>query len=100
MSERLNLVTVTYTRGTVALPRASCDALLAEMPRLDSAASARRRFEALGASARVRLETDEVQTVLDVVEVWMRDVGRDGLPEGVFELRNALLDDLNDSASS
>ena len=38
--------------------------------------------------------------MLDVIELWARqtDGGFDELPEGIFALRNALHDDLHDTA--
>jgi hypothetical protein len=100
MPERLDRVIVKYSRGEVILPWSSRDALLEEVRQLDSAAGVRRAFEAVGASAPVHLSRDDAGLIVEAVDVWMRNVGRDGLPAGVFDLRNALLDDLHDEAPS
>jgi hypothetical protein len=74
------------------------DALLEEMRPLDSFIGARRAFENAGASAPVRLERDEMGGIVQIIEIWMSNVrGPERLPEGIFELRNALVDDLHDT---
>jgi hypothetical protein len=97
-AEQLDRVTVAYSRGTVTIPRASCDALLEEIRPLDSLIRARRAFEAVGAAAPVRLERKEVASIVQIIDIWMSNVrGPNRLPEGIFELRNALVDDLHDT---
>jgi hypothetical protein len=91
----LNSITVAYAHGTVRLPWASRDELLARIRHLEAGASTVRAFEAVGASAPVRLERVDVFVLIDVIEEWMKEVGADALPEGVFDLRNALYDDIH-----
>jgi hypothetical protein len=52
-----------------------------------------RRFEAVGTSRPVKLDVAGKSLVLAVVSHWLDEVGVDRLPEGIFELRNALADD-------
>jgi hypothetical protein len=74
--------------------------LLDEMRHLDSMRPVREAFEAfkaVGASRPVRLTLDQKGGLLEVIEFWMNQVGVDQLPEGVFDQRNALHDDLHDA---
>lgn len=60
---------------------------------------ARHTLEAVEASAPVQLEREEVAPLVQIVEIWMRNVrGPERLPEGICEFRNALVDDPHDSA--
>ena len=53
---------------------------------------------AVGASSPVKLTLQQEGDLLRAIEDWHRDVGGyDGLPEGIFELRNELIDDLHDA---
>jgi hypothetical protein len=46
-----------------------------------------------GTSAPIRLTKEQKLRLLDVVEHWLEEVNTTGLPEGIFELRNALTDE-------
>ncbi len=97
-ADRLDGLTVAYSRGTVTIPWTSRDALLEEIRPLDSLFRARRAFETGEASAPVHLEREDAASIVQIIEIWMRNVrGPDRLPEGIFELRNALVDDLHDT---
>jgi hypothetical protein len=98
--ERLDRVTVRYSRGEVVLPWHSRDQLLAEIRHLESGQGVRGAFEAVGASRPVTLgSADDKGLVVKAIDVWMGNVGGpDRLPVGIFELRNALIDDLHDTA--
>ena len=50
-------------------------------------------FKAAGATLSVRLEPAGKRVLLQVVEAWLGQVTVDGLPAGVWELRNELLAD-------
>jgi len=95
---RLNQVTIAYSRGRVVIPWSSRDALLDEIRHLESAANVRKAFEAVGASRAVVFDTYDKQLLVQAIGVWSGNVTVDGLPEGVWELRNALVDDLHDTA--
>jgi hypothetical protein len=45
----------------------------------------------------VRLRLEDKQTLCQVIDEWMYDVGGGQIPEGIFDLRNALHDDLHDA---
>jgi hypothetical protein len=96
MPERLNQVTVAYSRGTVALPWSSRDALLAEVRHLDSMKPVVQAFEAVGASAPVTLTRADVQELVRQLDLWSDRAKIDQIPDGVWDLRCALYDDLND----
>jgi hypothetical protein len=55
-------------------------------------------FEAVGATQPVRLKPAEKRVLLQVVEAWLGQVTVDGLPLGVWELRNELADGELDNA--
>jgi hypothetical protein len=95
--ERLNRVTVKYSRGEIVLPWASRDALLAELSQLDSAKGIRDAFEAVGASRPVELSPQDTGLLIEVIDMWTRRIPIDQLPKGIWNLRNALLDDLHDT---
>jgi hypothetical protein len=50
-------------------------------------------FAAVGASRPVTLTAEGKGTLLGVVAEWLDEATVDGLPPGVFELRNALVDE-------
>jgi hypothetical protein len=57
-------------------------------------------FEAVGTSRPVRLTQAQKMALTLAIDVWGGEVEgglTDGLPEGIFELRSALLDDLHDN---
>jgi hypothetical protein len=95
--DRLTWITVVYSRGRVKLPSASLEELLAMTRHLEAGAGTVRAFEAAGASAPVQLDGSDVLVLIDVIDEWIREVGKDALPEGVFELRDALYDDVEDN---
>ena len=51
-------------------------------------------FNAVGASAPVRLGPPEKEIVIQAIDRWAADVGAEDLPVGVWELRGAVVDDL------
>jgi hypothetical protein len=51
-------------------------------------------FRDVGATSPVRLTIDQKELLAIVIDEWMRAVGRDELPADVFDLRNALINDL------
>ena len=99
MSERLDHVTVALSRGNVTFTWATRQALMRRLLHVHSTARIRASFEAVGASRPVELSAGQRAVLLIILEEW--SVGGDGyeaMPEGLFELRNALLDDLHDAS--
>jgi hypothetical protein len=95
--ERLDGVLVRTSRRTVALPWPSRDALIEEIRHLDSMRPVVDAFEAVGAARPTELTPEQTGSLVSVIDFWMSQVTVDGLPAGVFELRNALIDDLYDT---
>ena len=97
MSERrVDRVTVLLHRGgTIAIPWESQQALLAEM-RPDSMRATRKAFKDCGTSVSVNLTPEQMGDVITVIEFMAKDAARgdDDLAAGLFELRNALRDDV------
>jgi hypothetical protein len=60
-------------------------------------ATAVEAFRAVGASSPVRLTIDEKEQLLIVIDEWMCELGSGYLPDGVFDLRSALINDLHDA---
>ena len=81
-------------RGPVELPWDSRIRLVDEMSSVDGTEQIVRAFNAVGASAPVRLGQPEKELVVEVVDRWAADVGADELPDGVWELRDAIVEDL------
>ena len=53
-----------------------------------------RAFNAVGASAPVRLGRPEKELLIEMIDRWAADIDVDELPIGVWDLRCALVDDL------
>jgi hypothetical protein len=81
-------------RVVVEIPWKSRDKLLNEIGGLDSTRDICRAFEAVGSRRAVELNVDQTVVLVTAIDAWTELVGRDNLPAGIFELRNALLDDL------
>jgi hypothetical protein len=96
---RIDLVQVSAGDGLVSLPWASRQELLAEVPRLDSMRPTRKAFESAGTSRPVELTLEQKAGLLGIIGYWEAH-GHEGLPEGIGELRSAMVHDLADAASS
>jgi len=100
MRERLDRVTLTLGGGDVTLSWAIRQTLMARLQHVHSASGIRIAFTAVGGSRAVQLADSQKAALLKVLEEW--SLGRDGsdaMPAGLFELRNALTDDVHDAAS-
>jgi hypothetical protein len=96
MNER---VRIALSRGDVVIPWESRQALLKEIRHLESAGPIVAAFEAVGISRPVTLTLEQKGELIELIEFWATQTrfGLKGLPEGTFEFRNALHDDLHDS---
>jgi hypothetical protein len=100
VSERHNdRVRISLSRGVVELPWTSRTALFEEIRYLDSAKPIIDAFEAVGVSRSVVLPDEQKGLLIELIEFWATQTrfGLKGLPEGLYELRNALHDDLYDA---
>jgi hypothetical protein len=55
-------------------------------------------FEGAGASRPIALNPDDKARLLELIEEWARRLSISELPAGIWELRQALVDDLHDDA--
>jgi hypothetical protein len=104
-AHRVERVTILGSRDatTVVIPWDSRKALL---DRLDAAGGAEDVIAAIRAvdtSRPIALTNARKRRLFEVVEGWLWEVSTTGLPDGIFELRNALIDerdsgDLDDDA--
>jgi hypothetical protein len=96
MPERLDRVEVVTAFGTVTLSWDAREQLLSEIGHPDSLEPVRRDFENAGASRPVLVPQELKSEVVQVIEQWGRNTagGLPALPEGIFELRNQLADEL------
>jgi hypothetical protein len=102
MIRSVDHVQIPLSRVTIELPSASRDALLEQIKHLNSMRDVRERFGVAGTSEPVRLTQEQKGALITVIEHWGSQVHgglTDGLPDGIFELRNALHDDLHDDSS-
>jgi hypothetical protein len=87
-------VTVSTGGGTIEIPWDSRQALLSRLRGDDDAMSVIDAFEAAGTSRPVELEPADARLLLSEIEGWSDELGSIArLPEGLYELRNALHDD-------
>lgn len=97
MPERLDRVTIATSRGDIAIPWASRDALLQEIAHLDSK-TIKAAFDADGASRPVELSREDKTSLLNCLNHWYARVGYSRLPAGLWDLRNGLANDLHETA--
>jgi hypothetical protein len=91
----IDRVTILGSRDatTVVIPWDSRQALLERLKVAGAAADVSAAIHAAATSGLVRLTKPEKRRLLEVVEGWLWEVSRMGLPEGIFELRCALIDE-------
>ncbi len=89
-------VLIATTHETVVLPWESRQALVERLRGPESGARVIAEFEAAGTSRPVTLDIDAKQLVVDTIAAWSRDSAPHGLPGGVWELLETLIDDLRE----
>jgi hypothetical protein len=99
LAERPNdhVLVALLSGDNVSLPLESRAALLQEIRHLESAQTIVAAFEAVGTSRPVALTPEQRGLLVELVDSWGNQTpgGLEALPEGVFDLRNALHDDLS-----
>ena len=96
MAERLDYALVSTSHGVVVLPWDSRRELVDQLRKYgETAISVIKAFDAVGATRPVRLTSPEKGVILGAVFEWSRTVPYDELPEAVWELRDALIVDLD-----
>ena len=60
----------------------------------DDAEPAPKALHAAGASAHVQLRRDDKRLLVEVIDIWAKNVPLAELPDGIRDLRSALLNDL------
>jgi hypothetical protein len=96
---RIDRVTIAGSRDatTVTIPWASRGVLLQRLRDAGDAEDVIRAFEAVGTSRPVRLDKVGKRRLLEACTAWLDEPGGvDALPEGIFDLRNALEDEKAD----
>ena len=92
---RIDEVRVALRRGIV-IPWSSREALLRRFRNLSSMSDIVDAFEAAGTTQPVRLTDSQKALLLNLISFWADQIdGFDDLPEGIYDLRNALHDDLH-----
>ena len=83
--------------GIVGIPWSSRNALVERVQILEGMHDLRDAFLDVADHAAVCLSEVQKAGLLNVISFWANEMddGYDGLPEGVYELRNALHDDLH-----
>jgi hypothetical protein len=101
MGRSIDHVEIPLGRETITLPWASREALLGQFKHLDSMRDIRRQFENVGTSRPVQLTRLQKRDLLQVIVQWASEEGGyDRLPEGIFDLRNALHNDVSDTEAA
>ena len=101
MGRSIDRIEIPLGRETVRLPWASREALLDQFKHLDSMSDMRRTFENVGTSRPVQLTQEQKGDLLGVIVNWASEEGGyDRLPDGIFDLRNALHDDVHDTEAA
>jgi hypothetical protein len=95
MTRRIDQVTIAGSRQAtnVTIPWESRGALLVRLRADPGAEAVVRAFEAVGTSRAVMLDAAGKRRLLENVSAWLDEASIPGLPEGIFELRNALEDE-------
>jgi hypothetical protein len=93
---RVRYFSVALSRNSVELPWTSRGPLLKRVEGHDGGLQVRLAFEAVGASRPVMLDRAGKRVLLQVVEAWLAEATVNGLPQGVWELRNELQNELAD----
>jgi hypothetical protein len=100
MARSTDHVQISLGRETILLPWPSREALLEQLRHLNSMWEVRKAFEDVGTSRPVPLAQEQKADLLQVIVHWAEaEEGYDRLPEGIFDLRNALHDDLHDTGA-
>lgn len=90
---RTDRVVVKTAFGTVELPWDSRQALLTQIRHLGSAKPIVDAFEAVGTTRPVVLTEEQRGQLGGLLNFWAQQVHVPGLPEGVWDLRCALVDE-------
>jgi hypothetical protein len=93
---RIQHFQVALSVNTVELPWASRAPLLERLREHDAGLPVVLAFEAVGSTRPVLLEPAGRRVLLQVVEAWLGQATVDGLPAGLWELRNELQHELAD----
>jgi hypothetical protein len=93
---RIQRFRIALSRNTIELPWGSRAPLLERLRKHDAGLQVVLAFETGGSTRPVRLEPAGKRVLLQVVEAWLGQVTVDGLPAGVWELRNELQNELAD----
>ena len=91
-------ILVTTTGETVTLPTPSLQALLDQIRDIAAGQAAIAAFETPGIGGRVMLDLDTKWLLAEVIRVWGQGTDFDLLPEGLWSLRHAFIDDLHSAA--
>jgi hypothetical protein len=78
---------------TIVIPWISRQLLLDRLKAADGADDVVTAIKGPGTSAPIRLTKTQKRRLLEVCERWLWEGGTTGLPDGIFELRNALVDE-------
>ena len=95
---RIDEVRIALRRGIVVIPWASRVALLERLRSVETMGDVCDAFRAVGTTQPVRLTAPQKAGLMNVITFWAdaTDRGYDDLPEGIYDLRHALYDDLHD----
>ncbi len=81
-------------RGMIELTDAEANELRERLRRVSAAQPAEETIAvSANAGTSVTFTRAQEQSVLEVLAIWLHDVGRAQMPDGAFALRNALIDD-------
>jgi hypothetical protein len=96
--ERLDRVAIATSSDVIELSWASRDSLLHEIRNLgDNAKPIRTALEAVGASRPVELSGADQAALFSAIELWADSVTVEALPPGIWQLRCALANQLDES---
>lgn len=99
MPEHHDRITIALDRLDVVLSWKARTALLDELAQLDAGQGIRAAFEAVGATRPVTLTLPQKAQLLLAIDDWGKQTpgGFTALPEGIFDLREGLHNDLHDA---
>ena len=95
MPRRIDQVTIELSRASVIIPWDSREQLLDRIRHDPAAEPVTKAFQGAGTTASVQLDPAGRTLILATIEQWIDDATLAELPDGLYDLRSELRNDVN-----